>query len=91
LTDFDLAVHVEQCRDHIGTMSELGSCLVRDVHACRGQHVAEHDAQAMADGLAMRTSGECAMRRRLATAQIGIIDDVIMHQRTGLEHFHRAR
>mgnify|MGYP006870772602 FL=1 len=45
----------------------------------------------MADGLAMRTSGECAMRRRLATAQIGIIDDVIMHQRTGLEHFHRAR
>ena len=44
----------------------------------------------MADGIIMGIRGKRTMSGRLATAQIGIVDDVVMHQRAGLKHFDRA-
>ena len=84
-------MHIEQRRNHIGTISKLGCGLIRDIHARRGQHVAEHDAQTMTDSLTMRIGGKRTMRGWLAATQIGIIDDVIMHQGAGLKNLYGTR
>ena len=45
----------------------------------------------MADSLAMRIGGKRTMRGWLAATQIGIIDDVIMHQGAGLKNLYGTR
>ena len=71
-------------------MGEQGSGLVDDVDAHRGQQIAEHKPKSTADGRASRIGLQRAVSTRLATAQVGIVDEVVVHQCGGLEHLKRA-
>ena len=61
-----------------------------DFNAGGGQNVAEHQAQATAYGTAVYGLFQGMMCGRLAPAQIGFVDDVVMHQCGRLKHFNGA-
>ena len=64
--------------------------VVGDVHAGGRQQIAQHDAEPHAQRRIVVRSGQRLVRGRFAAPQIGVVDDVVVYQRGGLEHLDRA-
>ncbi len=83
----------ERAHRRLGLIERVGG-VAGDGHGCRGEQVSQHDAEPLADAVGARLIGgdilERAVRGGLAAAQIGIVDDVVMHQGCGLEHLDRT-